>query len=343
MDRRSSDLAQPADYLRQMAEQLDDLGLDAGAWLARRGLSRAQLDEPGDALPLAVFGALVSDALALADEPALGLLVGQRLVVHTHGMLGFAAQHCATLRQVVALIEQYLSLRTPFVTVRHEVGGASVLLLLDERVPLGEIRRSVLEAIVLALKNILEFLALPLRPVVEVAFPFGAPEYAGLARDIVGCPIRYRRARASVTLSLALFDQPLRALDVDAFRTAAEACADELNRLTERNALASRVRRLLLDKGTSGFPSLPTTARLLHLTPRTLHRRLVGEGTSFGALLAEVRHSLALHHLQAGALSVDAIAAALGYADVANFRRAFRRRGGRPPSAFRQTVDNPTP
>ena len=48
-----------------------------------------------------------------------------------------------------------------------------------------------------------------------------------------------------------------------------------------------RVRRLLLEKQT-GFPSLQVTARHFHVTPRTLHRRLQEEGTSFRDLLEEV-------------------------------------------------------
>ena len=85
----------------------------------------------------------------------------------------------------------------------------------------------------------------------------------------------------------------------------------------------------------SGFPSLAVTARLFHMTPRTLHRRLQQEGSSFQDILEQIRHTLALEHLKANRLSIQEIAYALGYTDIANFRRAFKRWQGMPPSEYR--------
>ncbi|MNG28149.1 Urease operon transcriptional activator [compost metagenome] len=70
------------------------------------------------------------------------------------------------------------------------------------------------------------------------------------------------------------------------------------------------------------------------MTPRTLHRRLLDEGTTFKQILEDVRHTLAVEHLKAGQLSIQEIAYSLGYNDVANFRRAFRRWEGVPPSEY---------
>ena len=85
----------------------------------------------------------------------------------------------------------------------------------------------------------------------------------------------------------------------------------------------------------SAFPSLNVTARLFHLTPRTLHRRLLEEGASFKDILEQVRHTLAVEYLKAGHLSIEEIAYTLGYTDMANFRRAFKRWEAMPPSRYR--------
>ena len=84
----------------------------------------------------------------------------------------------------------------------------------------------------------------------------------------------------------------------------------------------------------SALPSLNVTARLFHLTPRTLHRRLLDEGSSFKEILEQVRH-LAVEYLKAGHLSIEEIAYTLGYTDMANFRRAFKRWEAMPPSRYR--------
>jgi AraC-like DNA-binding protein len=85
----------------------------------------------------------------------------------------------------------------------------------------------------------------------------------------------------------------------------------------------------------NGFPSLNVTARLCHMTPRTLHRRLIDEGSAFKEILEDVRHMLAVEHLKSGHLTIQEIAYTLGYTDLANFRRAFKRWEGVPPSAYR--------
>ena len=107
-----------------------------------------------------------------------------------------------------------------------------------------------------------------------------------------------------------------------------------MDKLTANDTTAARVRRLLLEKQT-GFPSLQVTARHFHITPRTLHRRLQDEGTSFRDLLEEVRQTLAIEHLRAGRFTIEEIGYTLGYSDTANFRRAFKRWESATPAGYR--------
>ena len=204
----------------------------------------------------------------------------------------------------------------------------------DEALPLGDARRSVLEAVVLSVKNVLDAISLGACRVVRVSFPFPAPDHAPLAREMFGCEVAYAQAFAGITVPADVLDVPLRLSDPQAFEEAAAFCQRELDKLRANESLSARVRRLLLEKQ-SGFPSLSVTARLCHLTPRTLHRRLIDEGTSYRAILEDVRHTLAVEHLRAGHLSIEEIAYMLGYTDLANFRRAFKRWEKVPPSAHR--------
>jgi len=82
------------------------------------------------------------------------------------------------------------------------------------------------------------------------------------------------------------------------------------------------------------LPSLEFTATLFNMTARTLHRHLLDEGTSFKQIVQEVRHVLAVEGIRAGKQSVQELAFALGYQDVANFRRAFKQWEGVSPSQF---------
>jgi AraC-like DNA-binding protein len=81
--------------------------------------------------------------------------------------------------------------------------------------------------------------------------------------------------------------------------------------------------------------SLARIARDLNVNARTLQRQLDAERTSFQQLLDEVRHAQAVKLLADPAQRVDGLAARLGYADAASFRRAFRRWTGLTPAAYR--------
>jgi hypothetical protein len=125
-----------------------------------------------------------------------------------------------------------------------------------ETYPLGDIRRPLLEAVVLSIKNILDSISMGVCRVGEVAFPFEAPGYADLARDLFGAPVRYAQSWAGFTLPLQALDVPLRLADPEAFRDAAMICQRELDKLTASESMATRVRRLLLEKQ-RGLPLAP--------------------------------------------------------------------------------------
>lgn len=108
-------------------------------------------------------------------------------------------------------------------------------------------------------------------------------------------------------------------------------CKLELDRLSSAHSMAARLERLMLENKSS-FPSLSVSARLLNLTPRTLHRRLRDEGASYKEVLESVRRRLAREYLNGRNVGVKEAGYLLGYTDAANFRRAFRRWFGVPPS-----------
>jgi AraC-like DNA-binding protein len=320
-------------YIRHIAQQIGQMGVDVDSWLRQSELSEGQLNDPSLAIAYPTFHRLVLDALSLSREPALGLLVGERLVANSHGIVGYAALSSGTLRQALELMERYAPLRTSLLSISHTLHPDEVRIRFAPTRPLGDIERPVLEAVILSVKNVVDTMFMGACPVSMVAFPFDAPDYAKLARDLFRCDVRYGQSWAGATAPHEILDVPLKMADPEAFRDAASICQRELDKLTANESTAARIRRLLLEK-TNGFPSLQVTARLLHLTPRTLHRRLLDEDTSFHEILEDVRRTLAVEHVKSGRFSLEEIAYRLGYSDLANFRRAFKRWEAVPPSAY---------
>ncbi len=325
----------PVYYLRQVAQTISDMGVDVHAWLARSGLQESQLDDANQALTFATFRTLVLDALSMTQEPALGLLVGSHLRLNTHGVLGYAAMNCSTLQQAIEVLERYSLLRTPLVKLQHLMVNSQLHVMVVENFPLGDIRQVMLEAALLGVKNVVDFLATGTRPVTQVAFACAAPDYAPLAVKIFQCAVVYDQPWTGFILPAEAASRLLHPIDPSTYQEALMICQRALDKIIQDESLAMRVRRVLLERSTA-FPSLQLTARLFHMTPRTLHRNLLAEATSYRSILEDVRHALAIEHLKTGRLGIQEIAFTLGYSDMANFRRAFKRWEGLAPSDFRQ-------
>ncbi|MCO4772530.1 MAG: AraC family transcriptional regulator [Deltaproteobacteria bacterium] len=303
-------------------------------WLGLSGLRPEQLDDEGFLLDLPTFRSLSLDARRLSGEPALGLLVGERLGVQAHGALGYAAMNSRNIREVLDLIQRYIGLRIALLALSVEIGGGEVRLVLQEFLPLGDIRALVLEGAICSIKSLLQDVSMGACQVQRVVFPFPDLGHASQAEALLRCRVEYDQGWAGLTLSPEVLDLPLKMSDPRAFRLAEELCQREVLALEESRSWVARVQRVLLDTRV-GFPSLEETARRLHVTPRTLHRRLVAEDSSFRMVLEDLRRRSAVDQLRFGDASIEEVAYILGYSDPANFRRAFRRWTGMPPSRYR--------
>jgi AraC-like DNA-binding protein len=85
-------------------------------------------------------------------------------------------------------------------------------------------------------------------------------------------------------------------------------------------------------------------ARTLHLSVRTLQRKLASEGTTFREVMEAARGQLAQAYLSDPRVSIGEVAMLLGFSDASSFNRAFRRWTGESPGrcgAGRRAVGDP--
>ena len=321
----------PNHYIIQIIDIVEDAGVRTDAWLHHLGIAPAKDEESVVTMPWGTFRQFLLDAGRLSNQKALGLMIGERLLINTHGILGYAAMSSGTPREVIQLLEQYLVLRTDLLTMEATQQGDKLWVSFHENRPLDDIRRTVTEAIVLAIRNILDFTTMGTCDIREVTFPFdGDPR---LAEAMFRCPVAYNRESAGFSLPLATIDKPLKMANTVSFQEALKVCRQELEKASKEQTWSARVHRLML-QSQHGFPSLEMTARRFHVTPRTLHRRLIDEGTSYRDILEGVRHQLAIRYLETGQMTIQEISFALGYSDIANFRKAFKRWESVPPSQY---------
>ena len=325
----------PALYLRTLMELTREMGYEPGLWLEAAGVALQPLSQPTVPLSTAHYVALVRAAVLHTREPALGLLLGRRLRINTHGTLAFALINSTSLRQSIALLERFLPLRTNLLSVRFANHASGPRLQFTPAADLDVAELLVLETVMLAVRNVFDYLAPGAQVVQTVEFAAPTTPYQTLARELFACPVRYGATGNALYINPQTLDMALSAADPQALENAAALCQAELDKITRQESLTARIQHSLLGGGGGALPSLQASARMLHLAPRTLHRRLQDEGTSYRAIVDQVRHRLALQHVKNHNISLQEIAYRLGYTDQANFRRAFKRWEGVAPQSMR--------
>lgn len=324
-------VALPSSYVQQLGELVDDLGADFSACLQVVGLQQSSLETPIFRCSLDVFVTLVSAAMEATNKPELGLLLGERLLVHTHGVLGYAAMNAETLSDAVKTLEQFIRVRVAFMQLAYDRESSSLVLSSD--IPLGLAERFLLEAILMALKQIVDFITRDKGAITCVMFHYSAPQEAALIQQVFDRRVQFDAPLSGLCIAPALLHKPLRVAEPQAYAMAQTLCEQALAELDDDTLLSQRIQRYLLARHNE-FPTLEQVCRQLHTTPRTLHRRLKSEQTSFRELTETIKHRLALQYLREGQNSFQEVAYLLGYSDLANFRRAFRRWEGVSPSVF---------
>ena len=132
-----------------------------------------------------------------------------------------------------------------------------------------------------------------------------------------------------------LLDLPIRR-DEAALNTFLEGAPGKITTLYRRDReMVIRIRDLLR----TALPetlSLDDIAARLYLSPRTIHRRLEEEGSSFRGIKDALRRDMALARLTKTDDPITKVAADLGYADSSAFYRAFVEWTGMAPLHYRR-------
>ncbi|QKE63006.1 AraC family transcriptional regulator [Aquipseudomonas campi] len=313
-----------------------DQGLSLDACLAGTGLSWHLLADPACEIAaeqeLLLIGNLVR---ALGERPGIGLLAGKRYQLNTYGIWGFALLSSPTYRDAARLGLRYLDLTYAFHGMQLEEHDDEAHLLLDDRAIPLELRRFILERDLAGMLNAQRELINAAPPIRRVDLCIPTPADPSLYLSEIGVLPSFGQPCNRLVVDRQLLDRPLPGANPRTVELCEQQCQLLLDKRRQRSGLAARIRSLLLSRP-GRVPDMEEVATSLHMSSRTLRRRLDDEGSSFRNLLEEVRQALAEELLATGGLNLEEIAERLGYGEVSNFIHAFKRWKGVPPRQYRR-------
>jgi len=323
-------------YTRLLARELQLDVATVAPLLAGTSLSPAQVFQLDEYLSLPDQVTIIRNALRISGNPALGLQMGARVHLAAHGPVGVAAYTSATLGEAVETMVRHQNIRGQFAGMTREVDSQSLRVVFNLRVPYDEVGLFLIEALVSSAQSTMEFL-LGHRIEggrVELAYP--APPHAAMYGQYLHSPVRFAAPRTVLEMPRALEATPLPFADPVARQQAELQCEQIAADLRQRGAGSGFAFRVtgILRNNPGQLWTLDDVAASLHMSARTLMRRLKDEGTSYQQLLDDEQKRLSMLFLDNPRHTVESVASALGYHDVSTFRRAFKRWFGVPPSEY---------
>ena len=320
----------PATYVRLLFDYLAQQGVDAVRLLEESA------PPSGDRLagyPVARWKTLLERAAAHLADPLLGLKLGQTITPAHLGALGYVLLACGTLGAALQRMERYQRLIYDVNPMRQEIQGDSLSLVwgVEHGRPGALVDECAIAALVQFARNITGTAAAPL----EVAFVNPWPDDLAPYERHFRCPLRFRQPQTLVRYPLDDLALPLRQPD-PALLAILEAQAEaQLAVLPTADDFVQTVRQQIVRLAREGEPSLERVAQQLHLSPRTLRRRLRDRQRHFRGLLDSTLQRMAEDYLRDQRLQLVEVALLLGYSDQSAFTRAFRRWCGETPAAWR--------
>ncbi|HAA07214.1 AraC family transcriptional regulator ligand-binding domain-containing protein [Acinetobacter schindleri] len=300
------------------------------------GLTSEQLADPEFRIPTAIANDMVKHALKLTGEPTLGYHLGTQMRISIHGFIGYAIMTANNITEALVLANRFIQLRLPFLQLFFSTFGVKATVQLQTDIQMEPLRTEISIALMIGLISMAKAITGISDATGEIDFDFKKPE--GFERFMVKFPthqFRFEQPHLLLSFDKNYLMNKLVHADPIASQIAINQCETELSALGERHRIAMRVRDILTNSE-QHYLSIEAVADRLHMSDRTLKRQLAAEGTSFSTLVDEVRYRHATSLLSRTDFTLEQIADELGYSDVANFSRAFKRWSGRSPSNWRK-------
>ena len=308
------------------------LGGEPAALLSDAGLAPDAFAAADARIPYAALVELLNVAADATGCSHFGLLAGRAWRLHDLGVVGELVSNSPTVGRALQTLVVYQRMNSD--------GGLAYMLERGSYVDLGYAvfhpdvfdAGQMYDAAMSAGFNFLRELCGPEWAPTEVLLPHGAPRSSALhyRNFLKGAP-QFDCDLCAIRFPAQWLDRAVEGADPRRLRDA-QTRAEAIVRPEFMQQVYRGLRRLLLDERHSG----DEVAHVMSMHRRTLNRRLKEHGTTFQAILDQVRFDIARGLLARSSVSLDDIAATLGYAGVSPFMRTFRRWTGTTPAQWRR-------
>lgn len=323
--------------LAALVDTLLQLGVPAHVTLKGTGIEPAQVESPEFMTSVGQYFTACRNAMRASRTSKAPFLVGQKMHLSAYGMYGYALMCSLTLRDFFNEGVKYHKLATPTVVIEwREQDGAAIWSF--PRLVSPELSADlhgflIEQQLVQHVIHLHDVAGPECRPV-RALLSYPAPAHADLYSEFLGCPVYFSSEACELHYDASILDQPTHLAHKLTSTLMQTTCERLIGQAKTSAGISGQVYQILM-ASPGQLPGMDAVADMVHMNERTMRRKLDSEGTSFAEIIDDVRASLASEYLKTTKMTMEDIAALVGFSDAANFRRAFKRWTGKAPREYR--------
>ncbi|WP_373049337.1 AraC family transcriptional regulator [Vulgatibacter sp.] len=313
------------------------MGGDPAAVAAEAGFEPAAAKSADARIPLDLEERLWELAAKHVGDPLFGLHAGARYTAGPFDVFDYVCRAAANVRGALERVIRYNRLLHDVAEFSLEEKGDRAIVRHRFRAglpgPAPQAADFTLAAGLAALRN---WSGMPIAAR-RIEVPHAAPgdpsefeRFFGTKQVVFGAP------NGIIEIDRSHLELPLPAADPGLCAVLERHADALLDALPQVAPFEGRVREILAAELRGGTPTAEAVAARLHMSTRTLHRRLAEIGTSFGEELEALRRGLAVRYLEDRRVSIAEVAFLLGYSEPRAFHRAFKAWMGETPGTWRE-------
>jgi AraC-like DNA-binding protein len=321
-----------------LIKQLGEMDIDTSRLLEGIKLENGWLDSEESFITCPDYIRLITNALEITKDSALGLKLGRTVNLAMFGAFGYALMSSKTLENAADVFLRYQDLPGQLTRISKKQEELEWVLQFEPLYPFKD------QVLVYAIEEVLSttyfgmvFLVNQEVDLKEICLSYPAPEHARLYEEMFHCPVRFLEAENHMRLDARFFSLPVCTANQNVYEYCTQFCEEMLRGLKKSDQFIDQVRNIILTS-LNRFLKIGEMAKELGISTRSLNRRLQERNTSYKKIMNEVRSDLSIRYLENTNLSIDQISDLIGFAETTAFRKAFKKWTGRSATQHRKEI-----
>lgn len=304
----------------------------------RIGLSAEELQQEDAWVDLDTGHKVWQEAIAVTQDPYLGLHIGQKSNVSVAGMVAYLIQSCPDLLTAFSKMCEYNATYTTVFDYAIEQKPPNEVWM--SYTPVSEwvnnypvTAQQAIETSMARTCAILRLLSGKSFTPQRACFSYALNKDLKMYHQLLCQEVEFGCSQNLLIFALDDLQHPVLTAN-KALQTHFEQMLQTQLTAQKPHVWAHKVREAILAQPINIPPLLQAIAEKLHLSTRSLQRKLKDEGHTFLAIANDIQEQRAVHLLRQTQLNISEVAYMLGYAEPSVFRRAFKRWTGKTPKEY---------